>query len=448
MTREKSYMAKSSSSGFSLFEMAIVIAISSILLVSAIGIINTWMKQAALTASQQYLNTIQQALANYETQHHRLPCPSSFIAKTSDPAFGREITYPATTGCGLIPPANIAYFYTPDGVNTYAATGRTGSIAPNDPAGINTVATPPVIIGAVPVRDLGLPDSYRTDPYGYMYSYAITQSDATAPMNAFAGAIDVVDKTGASVLPHASDGTPGTATYVVVDHGKDGKGAFTANSTAAALGTPPKITCASAPGLDQLNCDFETGAPAPIQFRAAQFSRAKGANWFDDAIVYNTSLSSSTQTCTTVYSAKTALGTPVIPGASLGYNQVGYDSGFGFAIGWIAFVFMYWDTLYFAVNDLGYNPISPTAVAYCPASYNVVAGGGCTQTLGGPVPPAGPVTNSYGLDINPGTHEQIVLPPLSHPAMPNAAGQQGWECNGSSALGMETQAYASCCTGG
>jgi len=283
MTRKKSHMAKSSSRGFTLIEIAVVIAISSIMLVSAINLLNMWMRQSALTTSQQRLSTIQEALANYETQYHRLPCPSSFIAKTSDAAFGREVSV------SCVGPNN------PNGGDTYSATGRTGTNGPNDPLGINKVTAPAVIIGALPVRDLGLPDSYRTNPSGYMYSYAITESEATAPMNGFAGAIDVVDSLGNTVLPLASDTSSGTATYVVVDHGKDGKGAFVANSTTTAVGTPPAIACGTdAGGLDALNCSYVAGAAVPIQFRNAPFSAKPGTSWFDDAIVYNTSLSTST----------------------------------------------------------------------------------------------------------------------------------------------------------
>jgi len=456
MTREKSHIAKSSSSGFTLVETSVVVVLTALMLVAVIAMVHSWLAQGTQTANQQRMAAIQQALANYQTQHNRLPCPSSFIAKTSNPAFAHEVTYPATTGC---PPP-----YVPVAPNTYAATGRTGS---TDPDGGTVVATPPVIIGALPVRDLGLPDSYRTDSYGYMYTYAVTQSE-TATLNAFAGAIDVVEQTGNTILPLASDGTPGTATYVVVDPGKDGKGAFTADSTAAAFGTTPKITCASAPGLDKLNCDFETGAPAPIQFRSAPYSEVKGAaTWFDDMIIYSasnsSSLTSSTQVCITKYSDKTAAGAPVVPGVAAGHHQFGLDAGSFLDGGTMFFVVFIFANKFSPIDIVppaftAATEASPTAVAYCPASFNVLAGG-CTQTLGAPVQvPAvtGPVTNtdnsgaymgasqSCGLGVC--VHDvQIVPPPLSHPAMPNAAGQQGWECNGSSASGMQTQAYAVCC---
>jgi len=437
MNKAENRRTSTASAGFSLVEMAVIVGICSALLVAALGLIGTWKTQNALATNQQRLNAIQQALVNYEGQNNRLPCPSSFIAKTSAAYFGREIS------ASCVGPNN------PNGKDTYAATGRGGAA---------------VIIGAVPVRDLGLPDSYRTDAYGYMFTYAITKSEATAPLNGFAGAIDVVDNTGVTVLSAA-----GTATYVVVDHGKDGKGAFAANSTAAILGKfPPGIPCGTnAGGLDAFNCNY--AGVANIQFRSAPFDQATGASHFDDSIVCNTKCnkahpSTNAQTCTTEYSTSA-------PGTSAGYHMSGWDTGGGWGVNVCFLIFcggggMYSDTLIFGTDPQASFPgTSSTAVAACPnAKYNVVAGG-CTQTFGAPATATGPVTataglngntynspitNVYGADLNPfgGSSEQYVMPPLSHPAMPTAAGIQGWECNGSSSNGMQTQAYATCCTGG
>jgi len=455
MIRENSHINKSSSSGYTLIETAIVITIASSLLIATIGLIKTWMDQSTLTANQQRLNAIQQALANYETQYNRLPCPSSYIAPTGSKIFGREVS------------ANCAGPNNPNGKDTFSVKGRSGAN---------------VIIGAVPVRDLGLPDSDRTNTYGYTYTYAITESEAAANgLNGSAGAIDVVDNTTPtplSVLP-----TVGTALYVVVDHGKDGKGAFTANSKTATPGTLPAIACptTNASGADVLNCSFETAAPAaPFQFRSAPFSKQPGKNWFDDMIVYSTGFSTpGAQVCKTVYSNQSSGG--VMAGTSAGYYQHGSDSGTGYYLGCVIFTFIFNNSFTMgdtfdnafgtSIIDPGYNYISPTADAYCPdANYNLVAGG-CTQTFNSPAAfdANNHTSNAYGFDVNYGgsstwggsltaSYYQIVLPPLSHPALLNS-GIQGWECNGSSAgnpgnifggtnQGMQTQAYATCCPGG
>ena len=108
MTREKSPIAKSSSSGFTLIETGIVTVISSLLLVAGMDLIKVWTSQSTLVANQQRLNTIQQALANFETQYNRLPYPASFTAASGPACYGREsntplckagaVTFLATTG--------------------------------------------------------------------------------------------------------------------------------------------------------------------------------------------------------------------------------------------------------------------------------------------------------------------------------------------------------------
>lgn len=431
MNNKKNRTEKLSSSGFTLVEMTIVILISSIVLITVMEAVKTWMDKIVAIENQQRLNAIQLALTNYQTQNNRLPCPASFIVATGAANFGREIV---KGGCPLT--------YTPDGTNTVAATGRTGS---TDAFGSSKVTSPPIIIGALPVRDLGLPDSYIADSYGYRYTYAITQSETTAPLNGFAGAINVVDNTGATVLPLAGDGTSGTATYVLVDHGKDGKGAYYDGATTTA------VSCGSAAGWDNDNCNHYASG----YFRSAAFSNQSGTSHFDDMVAFNTSLSTSTNICQTVYNAPVSA---TASGTSTGHYQSGLDYGWGFDVGAVVVYVGTFPNGYFFSDypNAGMNATSPIVVASCGGNSHVIAGG-CTQTLGPPTPPAGPhFTNLYTADYEytPSSifppfnyNQQLVQPPLSHPVYSNT-GAQGWECDGSSANGIYTQAYAVCCTGG
>jgi type II secretory pathway pseudopilin PulG len=448
MTRKKRPIAKPSSSGFTIVETAVVIFLAAFMLVAGIVLVRTWTAQSTQTANQQRLNAIQQALTNYASPqtHNRLPCPASFTAATTSTAFGREST--SCTG--------------PLVAGTYAATGRT---APG-------VANSAVIIGALPVRDLGLPDSYAVDTYGHMYTYAVTESETstTTPLNALAGVIDVGDGSGNSILPYASDGvTRGTALYVVVNHGSDGKGAYLENSAA------PAISCGTAAnGLDFYNCNYTLSALASIQFRNAPFSMQPGPNWFDDMLVYGTAPSTARittpQTCKVIKMNNSAAA-----GVNTGHYQTGSDSGAGASQGFVAInYFQFGNTINNIVIAADYaDSSSPTADAYCPgATYHVVSGG-CTQTTVAPVLPnaaTGSVASPFGgdivvdklqFDLNnintkiynnsafagaiQGFSYQAALSPLSHPTLNPATGIQGWECNGSSASGMYTQAYAVCC---
>jgi len=451
MTGEKSPRAKSSSSGFTLIETALVTLISSLLFVAGLNLINAWMNQEGTAANQQRLNTIQQALTNFETQYSRLPYPASYTAAPGAACYGRESNTPLCTA----------------GAVTFPATGRALGSAAGSPG---TVPMPAIInnnivIGALPVRELGLPDSYIADTYGYRYTYAVTESETPANgLNPFAGVIEVDDNIPNNALPLATDGTPGTALYVVVDHGSDGKGAY------ATSGAGPAIACGTAAkGLDFYNCNHYASG----YFSAAPFSKQRGTAWFDDMIIYATSLSTTNTagplTCSApIYSALEFNGiTPVPSGTSVGWTESGVDYGWGWSfnfglVGFVPFTFTFTNQFTFGaspVKPIGPGAVtlapSPTADAYCPGAIYHVVSGGCTQTYNtrNAAPNAGssvngPVTNAYGMDITKNTDEQNVLPPLSHPVLNKTTGIQGWECNGSNAKNIYTQAYVVCCKGG
>ena len=444
MIRKKSPIAKSSYGGFTLMETSIVIVVASLLLSSAVPLIKTWMDKATLVANQQRLTAIQQALTTYEKKFNKLPCPAPYTAGSGSPSYGRGGADPCTAA-----PAGGAL-----------VSGRPGVIGPFS---TSTSTTGKILIGALPTRDLGLPDADIANTYGYRYTYAVTQSETTtittpAPkfppnppfLNPYGGAIEVNDQAGNDVTPVAADGSKGTALYVVVDHGADGKGAYTID------GAAPTIACAAGSGLDYDNCNNY----ASQFFRNAPFSKNKIAGkWFDDTVIFDTG--ANTKVCTTAFANSPA-------GVSGGYVWFGFDMGFplggaGFNIFLIFFeIFGFWFDNVFVIAPVGFvNPASPTIDAYCAdASFHVVTGG-CSDTFGGPLdstgapiafnangtpvttPVKGPLFNVFGGDIA-SSNFQKVLPPLGHPVQ-NAAGFQGWECNGSSASGMQTQVYAVCC---
>ena len=446
MIKEKSPIQKYSSSGFTLLEVSIALTIGSLMVLMGIPLIKGWMAQATVSAGQQRMSAIHQALDNYETQHGRLPCPSSFFP--GGPNYEHEI---------VPPPAPCAI-----GAGTFPAVGRTGPIVPS-PDGTSSVTNPPIIIGALPVRDLGLPESYMADSYENMYTYAVPIYETSVPKYSPTGAIEVVDKNATDVTPPPPSGaTKGTATYVVVDHGADGKGAYTLT------GTLTKIACNGTAGLDNDNCNLY----GSNHFRTASFNQQVGGNWFDDMIVYgvgnsagnNTAPPPSAAVCTTIYNGVSGAG------GSPGHYKQGFDSGWFMAASSLAGFFFFWNTLAVNIGPVNWIPsvtASPTADAYCiDKTYNAVSGG-CTQTLGGPAPGGGGVTNAYGGGVVLGgiipapyfdyehlifakpRYSQIVPPPMGHPsAGTNALGGPGWECNGSSAAGMQVQAYVVCCPNG
>ena len=445
MIRKKSPRAKSSYGGFTLMETSIVIVVAALLLSSTVPLIKTWMDKATQVANQQRLTAIQQALATYEKKFNKLPCPAPYTAGLGSPSYGRGAADPCTAA-----PAGGAL-----------KPGRTGVIGP---LSTSASTTGQILIGALPTRDLGLPDADIANTYGYRYTYAVTQSQTTtittpAPkfppnppfLNPYGGAIEVNDQTGNDVTPVAADGSKGTALYVVVDHGADGKGAYTID------GAPPTTACAAGSGLDYDNCNNY----GSLFFRNAPFSKNKVAgNWFDDTVIFDTGVN--IKVCTTAFANSTT------GGASGGYQWSGFDAGIPLGgaglnlyLIFIEFFAFWFDNVFVISPTVAVSPASPTADAYCSdASFHVVTGG-CSDTSGGPrdstgapipfnangtpvtTPVKGPLFNVFGGDIA-SSEFQKVLPPLGHPVQ-NAAGFQGWECNGSSASGMQTQVYAVCC---
>jgi prepilin-type N-terminal cleavage/methylation domain-containing protein len=485
MIREKDLIAKSSSNGFTLMETAIAIAVASLMLTGAAALFKTWMNESTIVTNQQRMIAIQQALTTYEEKFNKLPCPASYTALPGSAGYGRGTVDPCTAA-----PAGGAL-----------KPGRFGTI---DPLGKGAKTTGEILIGALPTRDLGLPESYIADTYGYRYTYAVTQSETTtittpappfAPnppgYNPYGGAIEVKDGGGNDITPVAPDKSIGTAPYILVDHGPDGAGAYTISG----------VLHSACPGAgttqDSYNCNnYTTGYFVNAPFSQQKVAGVPGPKWFDDTVIFDTS--GSAKVCVTTFANSTTAG------SSEGYDLYGIDGsplpGWGAGLDlWVVFVetFVYWFDNTFALSPsapllLGdtYNAISPTADAYCPdASFHVVAGG-CSDTFGGPtdaagialilnadgtpvtLPVNGPLSDVFGGDIStsngalaienidwnvlpsifpwfeipnwPTYYYQTVRAPLSHPIQ-NAAGIQGWECNGSSAYGIQTQAYAVCC---
>ena len=158
---------------------------------------------------------------------------------------------------------------------------RVGGIAARlMPGGPVPAAPGTVRIGAIPVRDLGLSNSYAINPWGYRYTYAVTESLAwnKANYNLSNGLIDVVDGNDATVLRSGmAVPAPGIAEYVVVDHGTDGAGAYTGDAGVLHVPCP-------AVGMEMDNCNGGS------TFRAMLIGKQAGVNYFDDVAVYGINL--------------------------------------------------------------------------------------------------------------------------------------------------------------
>jgi prepilin-type N-terminal cleavage/methylation domain-containing protein len=234
------------SGGFTLIEICIVLIISGLLLTAGLKAFNAFLMQQKVGQTTAKLKEIEQALDDYVMQNGFYPCPAPIDAAPNTPAFGKS------TNCGGPAPSG-----------THDVNGRSRN---------------KVRIGGLPVRTLGLADSYASDGWHHRYSYAVTRDLAkdNASFDAGEGAITIKDINGNAIVA-------GTAQYALISHGPDGKGAH-------ATGGGLYGACGAAPGKDTDNCNA-----ADATFTASEDrSTSQGANHFDDFVSFRMKATAST----------------------------------------------------------------------------------------------------------------------------------------------------------
>lgn len=228
--------------GFSLFEMSIVLVIISLLTAGGLTIGQNAIKQSKYKATDEKLEELIDALAYFYKLNGRLPCPAPLTAKLGEAAYGREIL----SGNCYNDPAQ------PSGTFHPSISGER------------------VRIGALPTRDMMLPDFMMKDEFENRVRYAVYEklTDATefASPPTPEDIITINDAKGVSF--------PGAVAFVLLSHGDDGKGAT------SFLGYANKLTCTGSQ-LDVENCDSDA------IFNDAPYS-ANTANFFDDRIRWMT----------------------------------------------------------------------------------------------------------------------------------------------------------------
>ncbi len=232
---------KTKEHGFTLVEIALVLVIAGVVLATLSSVLLIYIKNTNIKTTEQRLEQIQDSMQLFVEFNGRLPCPAPLTLAPDDTDFGREVS---TNDC------NGGAF-----------------------AGTFTTGTDGVRIGAVPTRALNLPDDFTLDGWNNRFTYAVTQVMAEAGTYEIdAGIIDIQDSGGNSVtVPDAS------AHYVIVSHGPDGAGAYSASGTAG-------VPCGTGT-LDAQNCDNAD----EIFARTILTSTAAGANFYDDLVVFRAS---------------------------------------------------------------------------------------------------------------------------------------------------------------
>jgi prepilin-type N-terminal cleavage/methylation domain-containing protein len=134
----------STDAGFTLAEMAIVVAITGCLLAAAATIATPILRTARKIETDQKLANIARAIDYYAGQNYRVPCPASPDPKSTEPPWGFE-----------------------------AGSGKTGNHIPADCG-----PDPARWEGIVPYRTLNIPADWIRDSWGNYITYAVSPAFA------------------------------------------------------------------------------------------------------------------------------------------------------------------------------------------------------------------------------------------------------------------------------
>lgn len=220
--------------GFSLIELAIVLVIIAIIGGVSLSIGSTQMQVAEINNVEKTLDNAKIALATYKIKHGRLPCPANPALASTDTNYGVEVTDCDLVAC---------------------------------PAGV--VCAGDTIQGAIPFKTIKLSESASYDSWDNKLGYII---DKAMTANASAnddGRIAIMDTTGNEIT---GSSVLGKATYVLLSHGSDGKGAYNKQGTL--------VAACSGSESDTENCD---GDDELLFSKVSATSNVEGtANYFED----------------------------------------------------------------------------------------------------------------------------------------------------------------------
>jgi type II secretory pathway pseudopilin PulG len=194
--------------GFSLLEIAVVIAIIGFLAFMITPLIGGQMAVAKARETRNKLDPLKSAIVSFVAANNRLPCPAVENLPSTDPQYGREATTPGTC------------------TGTTSLTGGASR-------------------GIVPWVSLGMTGEAAADAFGRFFMYAVTTSQTNLVANTIPGMTGVIAIHSATPVSVANQtNVNNLAVFVVLSYGSDGYGAFNPGS-GAQTPFPP------APGADE-----------------------------------------------------------------------------------------------------------------------------------------------------------------------------------------------------
>lgn len=253
-----------SSRGFTLLEMSIVLVIIALVTGMAMSSSISIIAQARISATQQKMKAIEDALLEYRIANDRLPCPGDNTLATTNANFGLEASNPGTCTGGSPIAAN------------YSAAGTT-----------NTPAT--AAEGALPVLTLGLPADFMFDGWGNRFRYAVDVgytaygAFTNTPVGCINAAITINDAISSPTRSTAS-------VYALISHGPNGHGAYPKNGGTTLVNvnsdnTNESTNCHCTVSGSVATPNSPTYSPTYVQM-APSYSTTDKYNNFDDLVSY------------------------------------------------------------------------------------------------------------------------------------------------------------------
>jgi prepilin-type N-terminal cleavage/methylation domain-containing protein len=233
--------------GFSLVEIAVVLAILGLALGAGITILNARLTQGKIDTTKARVEGVRQALVAYVAQNYRLPCPAGPGLKQGDVGFNAEEGN--VGGCTA----------------TNAVVVNVGAAAP---AGLSR--------GTVPCVTLGISEEACYDAYGTRLTYFVDNSSTRLTKDTVSGisgsiTLHKVDPPALFTLNAANQISQGSA--IVISHGANRGGGYAPGSIA------PHLPAAAGISIYEIaNTDND------VQFVQNSYVE-KGVNSFDDVVV-------------------------------------------------------------------------------------------------------------------------------------------------------------------
>lgn len=247
-----SHQSIKTESGSSLIAMAIMVIVVGLMIT---GFLFIFQNQELVKKDQETINkseTITIAINDYVMRNGRLPCPAPLNAPRDSPFFGLEDPVQVCTS-----PNYYSAFIAARGI--VSVPPLPACPFPGAPNCRPDTAGPPgnIKIGALPVRNLNLPDGYAVDGYGKRYVYAVTERLAISGINPNTdlGAIDIVDGDPALASTNSLPTQRAHVKYIFFSQGATDNGSYDiegAPLTLLAGGETCDITT-----LSGHNCDFQ-----------------------------------------------------------------------------------------------------------------------------------------------------------------------------------------------